>query len=333
MLSVDAYTPYQTETESLYCDYLSVVQGPVTEKNRLYLETEKEKIAAGIRNAESATELYRQGMLDEQEYQAIMNEYYYALHHEAAFEKIWSQLMYADAVLEEKEIAISLINPGAWTRFFEQTTIVPILIWTALVAAGMFPMEYHTTGQSMGFVVLLRSTKKGRQETFFAKVVATLFLTTIGFIAFSTCSLIVFSLQYGICNTQVPLLSLPSFSSLHTDLSIGEYLSIYFAVGFCGVLVLSLFVLAMSEWTRNILSALCVSTGWLLLPTAMVMAGLENARYINLLAYMQCSPAFRLSAEKWIWGYDMSLLLLFLGVAAIMTFVSVYVAKRHYAYK
>ena len=332
ILANNYYAPYSTQTEQYYQEYLMKVHGPVTATSRDYIEHEGYRISQGLSNAEQAHERYQSGEIDEDTYNAIMNEYFYALHHEVAYKKIYSQLEYADYVAEAKGIAIHIINPRAWTQFFDNTLLFPLLIWCITVAAGIIPFEYQSgTGRS-GFAPILRSTKQGRHETFRAKLLTTCLLSIIGFFIHSTINYIFFSLKHGIVDMDAPLLSLQMFSSINQELTIGQYLPIFYTVCMFCYMAVSVVVYCISEFTHHLLLTLCFTTVGLFLPTVMIMCGITNAKYLDTFSYLKCSPVYTLSAEKSLWEKDwaqMNLLIFAVIVTCIIVLVAAWIKSQN----
>ena len=322
------YQPYTTQAERYYREYLSVVHGEVADSSRLFLQEEGARIASGLQNADQASALWRDGLIDEQTYHRAMDEYFYALQHTAAYEKIAGQLQYADAVAEQKNIHVQLINPRAWTQFFDDTLLYPILIWCVAVAAGIIPFEYQANGQNGGFASILRTTRRGRQHTFWAKLVTVVSLCGGGTLIYTAINVTAFCAVYGMPDIHAPLLSLPLFSDIHTAMTIGEYLPRFWMGCILSFTLVSLIIFCISEFTHHLLITLCVTTGVLFLPYAMSMSGISFARYLNLFSYLSVTPLYSISAEKY-WLHSDSIFLLFLYVTLMLTTVGL----THTAYR
>ncbi len=317
----DYYAPYTTQSEQYYVEYLHAVQQRDREDAHHYLSEEGERITRGLENADKATALYREGAIDEATYHAVMNEYFYAVQHAAAHQKITEQLQYADTVKEELGITVKLINPRAWTQFFDDTLIYPLLIWCVTLAAGIVPFEYQARGQAGGFAPILRTTKRGRRQTFWAKLWTVVALSSVGCALHGGINLSVFSMKYGVTELDAPLLSLPSFGAIHSPITIGAYLLRFYLGCLCAVIITAVTVYAISELTHHLLLTLCVSTGVLFLPLIMSTSGISFAQYLNLLAYLRVSPMYLLSAEKFWLSADVTLLLVLYAAMALLTLV------------
>ncbi len=311
-LSAVSLKPNETASEEYYQDYLSEVHGQWTEETGTYLEKEKNRIAEAIAMGEGAKEYFLQGLIGEEEYDRIENEYFDALFRKDAFERVERQAEYLKQRRDDGRTAGWMIDTDPWEKLFFGSGYYLILAWVVLLSSGLYPFEYGT--KDGGFASILHSTKKGGGETFRAKTGAAVILTALGYASVTAVTLLVFRLRFGWKDLNAPLCSIERFSDVDGGITVGGTFFLFLGVPLAAFLLLSVITACVSRITKSTLVTLCIATVLSFTAELAEMSGAENARHFNILHLFSGSEAVRISARADLLGWDYSELCIMLAV-------------------
>ena len=103
-----------------------------------------------------------------------------------------------------------------------------------MIFAGVFADEYGSRSSSGGFANILRPTKRGRRQTFCAKLVSAVISAAVMTALFSTADVVVICNRFSMPAQSAPVQSLELFGGgLASELSIIEYVALMYGIRVC----------------------------------------------------------------------------------------------------
>lgn len=326
VLSAVTLKPNGSDSEKYYREYLSDLHGPWSEASETYLANEKQRLNDAIALGETAKEYYQQGLIDDDEYDRIENEYFDAMFRKDAFERMERQAEYLDGRRNEERMDGWVIDTRRWELLFFGSGFYLILVWIVLLSSGMYAFEYGT--KDGGFASILLSTKKGRAATFRAKIGAAAVLTAVGYLLLTAVNLFVFGLRFGWDDLNAPLCSIERFAGIDCGITVGGFLPLFLGIPLLVSFLLSAVVVCVSKLSKNTLFTLIVSTLLSFVVELIEIGGAEGAKHCNLLHLLSGSEAVRISAETGLFGWDFTELCIALTVCILLCGITVIVSDR-----
>lgn len=172
--------------------------------------------------------------------QSRISEYAYLGYPENRFE-----VVYQKSVLRSyeglSELEFPLENVVGYDLFFQYDGFCAPLL-AAIMLCGILLIAPETNG---GMLLLLRSTRRGRTQTFSAKIVVAFFVSILLCVLFTGVSLLTFSQKIGLYGLNLPIQMVSSMALSPFQISIGEGIllallwRIFAAFTFCMIVVLA----------------------------------------------------------------------------------------------
>lgn len=178
--------------------------------------------------------------------QSRIGEYAYLGYRETSFELVYQKSV-LDSYAGLDELVFPMENVVGYDLFFGYDGFCALLL-TALALCGIMLVTPETNG---GMLLLLRSTKRGRSQTFFAKMIVGFFVTALLCVLFTGVTLLALFLKIGLHGINLPIQMVDSMALSPFSISIGE--GIVLALGwriFASLTFLSLIVLAACLFRR-----------------------------------------------------------------------------------
>jgi hypothetical protein len=115
-----------------------------------------------------------------------------------------------------------------YNHYFERDMDVYLLIALIALCYGIFTVEYSEKGSQSGFSAILRTTRRGREKTFGAKLTACVPLSALTGLAFRLCDYLTVRHGFEMTDTDAPLYSVTALSKMPMTMTIGNYLLLDF---------------------------------------------------------------------------------------------------------
>lgn len=204
----------ETRGEAIYYGYISDIKELSPEQRREYLAEERSSLEAVFEEYASVTEGFEAGTVIYEEYSAFLQEYYVARDRERVLDDVEAYVGY----VERKGCEV-IYNTG-YERFFSLGT--DWLLFAALVflPIGIFTLEYRSGNCAQ----IIKTSKKGRKETFFAKFLPYCAIGALSGGAFRVSGMLVTAKNYELSDFSASLCSIRNFESVPVGVTIGEYL-------------------------------------------------------------------------------------------------------------
>lgn len=330
-VSSDRYDFPESRTESIYLSYLENVHGEYTDAAGEFIEEENRFLTESMANFDWAEQAYRQGSISEEKFSEIQQNYYYSLFHWNAFQKLKAQHEYILTEKSEKGSDAWFIFTRGWNLFFTNGVSYPMLIFILLLTCGAFAGEYRGFNRAGSFAAILRTSRNGRKQTFFAKFLSVTIFSIMGSMLFTAADLCMFIRYFGLKDLDAPLVSVETFRNMESSLTIGQYLPLYVITVVLYSLLFACTICCISEFTHNSVAALSVSTIILFLPGILADMKFNGAVYADLLYGLNGQGLWLLSSEKDLMGNSLTsgIIIPAMIIAAVGTLI--YISYRKYA--
>lgn len=186
---------------------------------------------------------------------------------------------------------------------------IPVVLLLFVLLAGIFAREHETK-----FMPLLRTTKRGRQPVWIAK----LKLATLCVLAVTVAALVLdialLVLRYPTDCLSAPLVCISRYRDTASDIKVIEYILLVCLLRIVGTLVWGLIITALSQLLRSEwATAGCMLL--LLLPYGLTLLGVPSAQIVDITMLLSGDRLWLASTA----GGGMTLLTLFTAISAALT--------------
>jgi len=285
--AADLYAANRSHADKVYKEYMTVLEGPVTEEKMMYLADER----AAINETLSKQKIMQQAYINEEitfeEYHEYLSDYNYAYSRDEYLRVIEEHAAYLQRQKDETGIDGWFIYDTGWRKLYSGDADLFLYTAILLLLTGTFASEYASRSSAGGFAQILRSTKNGREKTFTAKLFsAEIIAVTLSFLMAAVDIVTVFT-QYDMPALSAPLLSMQMFGSVSSAIPVGAYLVLFVLLRVTGAVLMALLVCALSELLCRYIPVLGSAVILTLLPAlcaAFGLAAAENVNFLNLLA-------------------------------------------------
>lgn len=272
------FTPTTNYIERQYIKYISTVRGKVSEEKYNYVDEEYAYIQRSIAEYPTASAEYRLGNITEEEFNGYEKRKNYANYCNNACKMLVERANYLKSA-ERNHPDVEFIYDEGLTRYFQIDSDIAAVGAIILIFSSVFAVEYES-----GFHMILRTAKKGRKKLWLSKLIYTLSLATLIFIVLHGSTFAVMLNSYEIDYLNAPVQSMPIFSDISEDISVGTYLLLHELTSYLGYLLTALVVSALSVMAKKQLSAAVCSFMIIGIPHFVRMLGIVS---VNIFDYFE----------------------------------------------
>lgn len=255
LLNVLIFTePYDAELEAereVYESYLAVVEGPLTDEKREYLESEMSRLNDLKLELENLKSSYYSGEVSEEEYREQSaplieeNEAY------SGFAKLYKQYIYVRA---DSDLRYFLYT-GGWSGLFaEQEPDYLFLFVLVILVVPIFCEEY---GSSME--IMLKTQKRSAKNQAIVKVMTAVSLAAGLTLITELFTLVYYAVVFGLPDASFSIQSLQLFSATEKTLTLWQAYLLEFLLKELGYIFASILILFISVLVRSY--AISLTTG------------------------------------------------------------------------
>lgn len=311
-----------------YAEYMNTLEGAVTEEKLSYLREERERIDRMISGMDGMESAYARGEIPWAEYAAYCDDYAYAVSRDGSLSKAEAQAAYLTSLEAETGIKGWFLNFRGWESLY--TGGADIFLYTAILVllAGTFAAEYFSSGEDGAAIKILRTMKRGRSQTFGAKLLSSLVIALCLAVVFNLIDCIAVFRSFDMPAASAPLASIPVFENVSASVTVGGYLAVFLLLRIAAALMLAMLVCALSEILSRSVPLFGAATALALLPALCAgfdMTVAQRFRFLNLFAG---TPIVLSSAEYAWFGSDWSMLSICICVIGMTTALLLSAAKR-----
>jgi hypothetical protein len=184
------------------------------EQRREYLAAERATLESVLAEYNTVTAAFESGEIEYDEYSAYSEEYYSARDRERVLGDVEKYSDYVDRK------GCSIIYNTGYERFFSLGTDWFLFAALVLLPIGIFTLEYRSGNCSQ----IIKTAKKGRKETFFAKILPYCAVGALLGGVFRGAGMIVTASRYELSDLSAPLCAIRNFENVPPEISVGGYL-------------------------------------------------------------------------------------------------------------
>lgn len=311
-----------------YAEYMNALEGEVTEEKLSLLREEREKIDRVISNMDLSDGVNADGSIPWTEYSAYCDDYAYAISRDAPLSKVEAQAEYLVALEAETGIKGWFFNYHGWESLYTGGADMFLYVSILILLTGTFASERFSVGEDGAVIKILRTMKRGRSQTFGAKLVSSLVIALCLAVSFNLIDCIAVFRNFDMPAASAPLASIPIFQNISVSVTVGGYLAVFLLLRIAVALLVAMFVCAFSDILSRSVPIFSAATVLMLLPAIFSFLGKteeQNFRFLNLFAG---TPIVLSSAEYAWFGSEWSMLLICICAIGMMAALLLFVAKR-----
>ncbi len=324
--SAEVYSAPRSYSDEVYYEYMTRLEGQLTDEKLAYIAAERADINAVISAKEKMNAAYRNNEIGFEEYYDYLARYNYAESRDELLRIIEDHAKY----LSESENGGWFVYDTGWQKLYSGDADLFLYTAILLILAGIFASEYFSRGEKGGFARILRSTKKGREQTFSAKLICAAVIALTLTLVMSAVDIFTIFSNFEMPALTAPLVSIREFSAVTTDLTIGGYMAVFLLLRITGALLMAMLVCALSELLCRYLPVLGTVIVLTLLPAFCVGFGISAAEPLNFLNLLAGTPILINSAETALFGSDWGMLAIWITAAAAAVGAVMMPARKMY---
>ena len=288
------YAGSKTAEELVYREYMEYLDGEWTEEKSEYIATESRRINEALRRVESLRQNGGEDLAPGERVK-IFNDADYAALHSEPLKRVQS---YEHRIFELEVLGAEnceFTYDTGWRLLTDRTADMITLFGVLLVLSSAFGIEYNKASSSGNFADILKSTKKGRGRTYFAKLSAALGVSFLAIALAEICDIMLIAKNYSLPHGRLPFAMILENSTFITEdrseivrflgTSLWEFAAETVLIKIGSVLFFAAAVFVISAFVRKNIGVMIISSLAFLLPSALVSYGnLSVLRYADFVA-------------------------------------------------
>ncbi|MBQ9716850.1 MAG: hypothetical protein IJV76_02565, partial [Clostridia bacterium] len=326
--SYDTNSPVNSYADAVYKEYMTTLEGEVTEEKLAYLAEERAMIGETLAKQTAMQQAYVNEEITFDEYRDYLSDYNYAYSRSELLSVIEKHADYLARKEAETGVRGWFIYDTGWQKMYSEDADLFLYTAILLLLTGSFAAEYVSKSSSGGFAQLLRSTKNGRHKTFYAKLISSGMIAVVLALLTGLVDSTIITMGYDLPAMNAPLVSMQMFADVTGDITVVQYFVVFFVMRVAGALLMAMLVCALSELLARYIPVLGTAVILTLLPALCAYFGLAAAEHVNFLNLMAGTPLFLRSAEMALFGNGYAMLTLWLAVAIAAVSAMMMPAKR-----
>ena len=306
--SADVYRPTGSYADAVYHEYMTELYGPVTDEKLEFIDSERAAISEILGQKTAMEEAYRNGEIGFEEYREYLSEYNYAYSRDELFVSIENQRDYLIRLKDETGTDGWFLYDTGWRKLLTGDADLFLYASVLLLLTGSFAAEYASRSSSGSFAQILRSTKKGREETFRAKLISAGIIAVTLAVLFGTADFAAVFAGYDMPGSAAPIQSIPIFADVTGGMTVGAYLGVFWILRISGAFLMAMLVCALSELLCRYIPVLGSAVVLTMLPALCAYFGLKAAEKISFLNLLAGTPLVLQSSSAALFGSGWTML-------------------------
>ncbi len=326
--SYDSNAPVNSYADAVYKEYMTTLEGEVTEEKLAYLAEERAMIGETLAKQNMMQQAYVNEEITFDQYRDYLSDYNYAYSRSELLSIIEKHADYLARKEAETGVRGWFIYDTGWQKMYSEDADLFLYTAILLLLTGSFAAEYVSKSSSGGFAQLLRSTKNGRHKTFYAKLISSGMIAVVLALLTGLVDSTIITMGYDLPAMNAPLVSMQMFADVSGSITVAQYFVVFFIMRVAGALLMAMLVCALSELLARYIPVLGTAVILTLLPALCAYFGLAAAEHVNFLNLLAGTPLFLRSAEMSLFGNGYAMLTLWLAVAIAAVSAMMMPAKR-----
>ena len=285
--------------DEIYYNYLAEVRGEWTEEKHEYIQAELSWAKETINKYDKMQSAYTKGEIKKDEFRAFLVDYSYAEQIEIPLEAIYTTSQHLEKLAKEGVIGSFVYDTG-WKQLNNRDYDMYLYLIVIIAGSLSFCMEHSERQSGGGFKQILRSTKRGRGETFRAKCAAICIATLIGSVLCIGVEVFTVLKLRELPAASVPIISLTQYANAPAELTLLQYSVFVCAADVFAMVLLGLLAFALSCLLGKFINSIIVAAMMTLVPHALAMTGLAVPIWCDYFGLQQVDKL-----AKWSMGKDL----------------------------
>jgi len=298
----EGFTTVKSYSDAVYNEYMTILEGKMTDKKLKYIARERENINFSLTQKDIMLEKYLSEEINFDEYRTYLTEYNYAYARNELFMRIETHARYIEQIKAEKDIDAWFVYDTGWNKLLYSNFNIILYGLILLLFSGIFADEYTSKLSSGRFAQILKTTKKGREQTFIFKFISATVITASVTFVFNAVDFILIFKNYDLPAMNAPLVSIQSFKAINSGVTILQYIGIYFLTRLFSNLLFAAFVCCISEILKRTILVMSVSVTTTLFPALFSYFGLGFFNYFDFTNLLSATQIYLLSAKTALFG-------------------------------
>ena len=310
--------------DEIYYNYLAEVRGEWTEEKYEYIKSELFWAQETINKYDAMQSAYTKGEIKKDEFRAFLVDYSYAEQIEIPLEAIYSTSQHLQT-LDREGIQGSFVYDTGWKQLNNRDYDICLYLIVIIAGSIGFSMEHSERQSGGGFKQILRSTKRGRGETFRAKCTAICIAALIGSVLCIGFEVFTVIGLWELPDAGVPLVSLSQYADAPAELTLLQYSVFVCVADLLAMILLGVFTFALSCLLGKFIHCIIVAAIVTLVPRTLGMTGLSVPIWCDYFGIQQVDKLAKWSMGKDIlgaFGGYAIVALFWITVAAALTFAA-----------
>lgn len=284
--------------DEIYYNYLAEVRGEWTEEKHEYIRTELSWAQETINKYDAMQSAYTKGEIKKDEFRAFLVDYSYAEQIEIPLEAIYFTSQHL-LTLDREGIQGSFVYDTGWKQLNNRDYDICLYLIVIIAGSIGFSMEHSERQAGGGFKQILRSTKRGRGETFRAKCTAICIAALIGSVLCIGFEVFTVIGLWELPDAGVPLVSLSQYADAPAELTLLQYSVFVCVADLLAMILLGVFTFALSCLLGKFIHCIIVAAIVTLVPHTLGMTGLSVPIWCDYFGIQQVDKL-----AKWSMGKD-----------------------------
>ncbi len=283
--------------EALYYDYITTLQSMEATDRADYIIDERTRIHTIMADYPTKTQAYERGEMSHEDYAAAVDVYYAARARDGVFRRVEHYIASLEAHDRLTGRESDILYTTGLTVFlgFPADLFFCFALW--LLSVGVFAVEYRHTSSVGASASLIRTTPRGRGSTFAAKLGICIVSGGLLALLFRAVGLFIVSRRYILPAPDATVSSVPGFSGILSNMSIGEYLLLDFTMQALVGILLGALTGALSCLCRRPLPILSAVLLLSVVPELLTTSLFPQAHGLSLLSLTTPQKLFLQSVE------------------------------------
>lgn len=249
-INTHVYQPNASYSDRIYKEYMTTLSGEMTEAKRQYLMDERNRIDTTLAKRDEMQLLYANDEITFDEYRSYLSEYNYAYSRNECFEIIENHANYIDNLNNDGKQAWFVYDTG-WKKLFFVDTDWTLYLVLVLLFTNVFSREFNGKSSSGSFTQIMRVSKNGGNKTLAGKYLSSCVLCTAVSAAWYVVDIVSVYHAYDMPLITAPVQSVEYMGDFAPGVTIGQYISIFFAVKILACISFALLLCSLSALMRK----------------------------------------------------------------------------------
>ncbi len=216
--------------EALYYESITAIQPMTVAERTAHLSAERARIDAVMADYPVMTAACERGEMTHEAYAAYLDAYYAARARDGVLRRVENYVSGIEAHDRLTGVESDILYTTGLEVFFGYSSDRCFFLAVLLLSVGVFAVEYRKTSSQGDAASLIRTTPRGRGRTFGVKLCLCTVSGCLLAVAFRAVGLWVVARGYILPAMDATLSSVPNFGVVLSDVTIGQYLLLDFAV-------------------------------------------------------------------------------------------------------